>query len=78
MDCVKINITKQSYMTMIQEGFRRQAPTGIDILGRVLHLKQLDEDGELMKKEDASKIVANVLSQLWIHGLNTYPMNEKT
>ena len=77
--CVKIIDVKQSlHDDPVKGGFRRQAPTGVDVLGRVSHLtKQLDEDGKLIRKEYASKIVAHELSELWIHGLNVYPMAEK-
>ena len=59
--------------------YRRQAPTGVDVIGRSSYLtKQYSTTnaGRYSIKE-ASAIIAKELSELWIHGLNIYPLNEK-
>ena len=57
-------------------GYRRQAPTGVDVIGRSSYLtKQYSNSGRYSIKE-ASAIIAKELSELWIHGLNIYPLND--
>ena len=50
---------------------QRQAPTGADVIGRVIKLTK----GENMNKSDAYSTVADELSEFWIYGLNIYPLS---
>ena len=51
----------------------RQCPSGVAVIGRVLKL--INEDKK--SKEDAYKIVANELHEVWIYGMNIYPKTIK-
>ena len=51
----------------------RQWPTGVAVIGRVLKL--INDDPK--SKEDAYKIVANELHEVWIYGMNIYPKTIK-
>ena len=55
--------------------YRTQVPTGIDVLGRISHLTKQFESGKRIKVERASSIAATELHDLWIYGLNIYPLS---
>ena len=78
LGCVKIKeINTKLHTDPVTGGLRRQAAKGVEVLGRVSFLtKQLDETGANISTEKASKIAAQELNELWIHGLNIYPMTE--
>ena len=54
----------------LYEDFNGQAPTGIKVIGRI---RYLTINAKLSVKETIEK-VASELSEIWIYGLNIYPM----
>ena len=78
VSCTVIDGVKYKQLTSLSEredgsGYIRQAPTGIDVMGRILGLTR---DGKLSKTE-AYKLVAQELSEFWIFGLNVYPLGKQ-
>ena len=50
---------------------QRQAPTGVEVIGRVLKLTQADHQ----TKVEAYSQVADEITEFWIYCLNIYPVN---
>jgi hypothetical protein len=50
---------------------QRQAPTGVEVIGRVLKLTQADHQ----TKVEAYLHVAEEITEFWIYCLNIYPVN---
>ena len=50
---------------------QRQAPTGAEVIGRVLKLTK----GEGKTKFEAYQQIAQELTEFWIYGLNIYPVS---
>ena len=50
---------------------QRQAPTGVDVIGRILKLTK----GENKSKFEAYHQIAQELTEFWVYGLNIYPVS---